>query len=1037
MEKKQKEIAMKETPYPTLGECWHFIIDTSDLWDMFENKSAFVKALDRLAKEKDIDLEGSDNLEGQILKALKNILPDDALTDLTDRFVSEIFEMYRKVVLHEASHLDRKGTLEWFIGTYLISRIFLSLKKVQLCYRDEAVCFPDQPYWYLPVKQPDGKVRWPVGTVLDWWIELTGIHSRRKLSEKMGEAKGKGDNEEAYEKKFYRWSKNESLPKSSNIREISEMNFGLGDEEEKLKQSFVFNLLIARTVQSTFNKLCGVYGEETTRKWVCQFMSYGEAFDESGGKQLVMEKCRCRDKSDAEWHSVVNRAFAAFFEKDKCLATEAQKVGCDPNRDCESWLSKNQEVLIKKYGVFSVKRLADYLSYLPSPDEQFLKFLDIADFELSKKLTSLRAGKQEGDKDKAEKLIGELKTLEPYNERLIYYIHWNQGRHDMLMNNPKAAVKFYKNAFETGKYCAGESLKPIMQEGMLVAAKLNKKRLFKSMYKWALYYGLFSEPFDEVEAWLMDKQSKQFSMVFQAASRYPEAENHQKAASQSQWAIDLPEWENRKLDTRYPNREIKGLGPRPLTQLMGFSIVGQIDKVKKLLGKGADPKKRASDNSTALMRALDGGSQLHLDEKQREIANLLLDQDLGDSINAVSNRRKVSALNIAIEKADPEIVQKLVEKGADVNLRITVDDMTPLYFAINQLSTEFFDQMANGDPRTFCHPNLEMTKIARDYDAFMAPSAVFDKDYERVIGNSRIRMMGDSRSAEISRKVGEVFSKTAAENRDDFLKIIDVLIDAKADLEAKNTNDFTALMLASENGEFEVAKKLIGAGADVNAKGKDNANPLALALWKGHPEIAELILDGDDISKKTINLLSPEGLSAFQSAIQGGYANSVRKLIEKGANVSQSLPLAKHENGKMEMGTPLFMTVYMLSQKTTLRTELLQIMDMLIEHPETDLDAESNDFTPLMVASMNGAPEVYETVKRLIKAGADMNVKRKDGSTAFSLALTYKHPNTAELLLDNGYVPDGLSSKGSIILVCPELNLAAEKGYTQIVKKLS
>ncbi|RLC07751.1 MAG: hypothetical protein DRI57_25345, partial [Deltaproteobacteria bacterium] len=74
---------------------------------------------------------------------------------------------------------------------------------------------------------------------------------------------------------------------------------------------------------------------------------------------------------------------------------------------------------------------------------------------------------------------------------------------------------------------------------------------------------------------------------------------------------------------------------------------------------------------------------------------------------------------------------------------------------------------------------------------------------------------------------------------------------------------------------------------------------------------------------------------------------------------------------------------------------------------------------------MNGVSEVYETVRRLIKAGADMNVKRKDGSTAFSLALTYEHPNIAELLLDNGYVPDGLSSE-SMILFCPELNLAVE-----------
>ena len=57
------------------------------------------------------------------------------------------------------------------------------------------------------------------------------------------------------------------------------------------------------------------------------------------------------------------------------------------------------------------------------------------------------------------------------------------------------------------------------------------------------------------------------------------------------------------------------------------------------------------------------------------------------------------------------------------------------------------------------------------------------------------------------------------------------------------------------------------------------------------------------------------------------------------------------------------------------------------------------------------------------------------GDQIAKTAIAFANGAGGKIILDNGYVPDGLSSE-SMILFCPELNLAVEKGYTQIVNRL-
>ena len=61
---------------------------------------------------------------------------------------------------------------------------------------------------------------------------------------------------------------------------------------------------------------------------------------------------------------------------------------------------------------------------------------------------------------------------------------------------------------------------------------------------------------------------------------------------------------------------------------------------------------------------------------------------------------------------------------------------------------------------------------------------------------------------------------------------------------------------AAHGGQKEIAELLIDAGADVNAKDDDGTTPLDRAIQLGHPEIADLLRQHGG---KTLGELKAEG----------------------------------------------------------------------------------------------------------------------------------------------------------------------------------
>ena len=104
-------------------------------------------------------------------------------------------------------------------------------------------------------------------------------------------------------------------------------------------------------------------------------------------------------------------------------------------------------------------------------------------------------------------------------------------------------------------------------------------------------------------------------------------------------------------------------------------------------------------------------------------------------------------------------------------------------------------------------------------------------------------------------------------------------------VDATNTADETALMLAANANDLDSANLLITAGASVN---RPNWTPLHYAASKGHTSMMRLLIDNDAY----IDAESPNGTTPLMMAAYYASPKAVKLMLEEGAD-----PLLKNQDG--------------------------------------------------------------------------------------------------------------------------------------------
>lgn len=103
------------------------------------------------------------------------------------------------------------------------------------------------------------------------------------------------------------------------------------------------------------------------------------------------------------------------------------------------------------------------------------------------------------------------------------------------------------------------------------------------------------------------------------------------------------------------------------------------------------------------------------------------------------------------------------------------------------------------------------------------------------------------------------------------LKAVAILINAKADIKARDKAQATALHLAAKNNHLQIIQRLIAAGADINARDKLGKTPLDIAVEYKRIRVAKYLVEKSKLITdydKHYPLFLPNNITAISKKIK-------------------------------------------------------------------------------------------------------------------------------------------------------------------------
>jgi ankyrin repeat protein len=339
------------------------------------------------------------------------------------------------------------------------------------------------------------------------------------------------------------------------------------------------------------------------------------------------------------------------------------------------------------------------------------------------------------------------------------------------------------------------------------------------------------------------------------------------------------------------------------TVLIWAAYKNNTEAVKTLLDKGADVNKVDDDKRTALMLAVDNnnlkmvqdllenGADVNIQDKNgskpMEVAviknylkmvQVLLDNS-GVNINEVYILGN-TALMLAVDNNNLEIVNALLDKGADVNMvnMVDYDKRTALMFAVDRLN---FRAVWKEEIVDHKKKNSELINLGNKINLETA----LDDVEKKINLNINIIKALLEKGADVNMvdyKKRTALMKVARGYKGE-LDIVKALLDKGADVNKVDDEGKTALMLAAYEGTLNTVKTLLDKGADVNMVDHDKRTALMLAVgYTRKLDIVKALLDnGADVNK-----VDHEGKTALMTAAKYGDLEGVKALLDKRANVN-------------------------------------------------------------------------------------------------------------------------------------------------------
>lgn len=460
---------------------------------------------------------------------------------------------------------------------------------------------------------------------------------------------------------------------------------------------------------------------------------------------------------------------------------------------------------------------------------------------------------------------------------------------------------------------------------------------------------------------------------------------------------------------------------------------GSAPIVKKLLEDGADVNVAASTGTTPLMLASSSGSV--------EVVDLLL--DYGAEIDEKEIVRGHTALMFAVGTNRLEVLARLLDRGADPALVTIARDVEKMEDEARKEREERGQRVSQPtDP------------VPQPVKKVKSGGNVFSKIFSWLPGVGDAKPEPKTKEVRRSRRKRRSFGSLVGQHgglaplhfaaRQGYTGIVDELLEHGADINQLSGDNSTALLIATLNGHFDLAKHFVEKGADVTLASDGGSTPLYAAVncqWgprsmypqpkaqhqqsTSYLDLMELFLnEGADVNARVnkklwytnfvfdLSGVDEIGATPFWRAAYASDVEAMRLLKNYGADhvIATKKPDQRPPTGggtreledvsglpPVPVGGPALMPLhaatgagygegFAANSHAYSPAGWLPAVKYLVEELGADVNQPDHEgYTPLHHAATRGS-DANELIKYLVSKGGDVTTLSRDGMTVADMA---------------------------------------------------
>ncbi len=193
---------------------------------------------------------------------------------------------------------------------------------------------------------------------------------------------------------------------------------------------------------------------------------------------------------------------------------------------------------------------------------------------------------------------------------------------------------------------------------------------------------------------------------------------------------------------------------------------------------------------------------------------------------------------------------------------------------------------------------------------------------------------------------------------------IEYLLTRGANINARDTEGQTPLMVAAKSGDISVVNGMLEYNADPNLQDHDGWTAVMHAVRGNDPKMMRLL--GKPRYKTNFELLNHDGMTALGLATYHNKANAAVAMMDSGAKPDTAMGAARY-------------TALMIAAKQDNQT----MAQTLLQYKANPNARNAGGLTALMIAAVRNQDML---ISLLLKSGADAGLKDEEGKTALMLA---------------------------------------------------